>query len=53
MNNKNTLMGICYIIVALLIVVVKYAIPQFFDILIWLIAIGLAATGVYYIMKRT
>ncbi|UTB31724.1 MAG: hypothetical protein NKF70_09360 [Methanobacterium sp. ERen5] len=52
MNNKNTLMGICYIVVALLIVVVKYAIPQFFDILIWLIAIGLAATGVYFIMKK-
>ncbi len=50
MNNK--IMGICYIIVALLIVVVKYAIPQFFDILIWLVAIGLAGTGVYLIMKK-
>lgn len=45
-------MGIFYIIVALLIVVVKYAVPQFFDILIWLVAIGLAATGVYFIMKK-
>jgi hypothetical protein len=45
-------MGICYIIVALLIVVVKYVEPQFFEILIWLIAIGLAATGVYFIMKK-
>lgn len=45
-------MGVVYIIVALLIVVVKYAVPQFFDILIWLIAIGLAATGVYFIMKK-
>lgn len=49
---NNTIMGVVYIIVALLIVVVKYAVPQFFDILIWLIAIGLAATGVYFIMKR-
>ena len=49
---NNTIVGICYIIVALLIVVVKYAIPQFFDILIWLIAIGLAGTGVYFIMKK-
>ena len=57
-NNKeayymnDTIVGILYIIVALLIVVVKYAIPQFFDILIWLIAIGLAATGVYFIMRN-
>jgi hypothetical protein len=50
MNNK--IVGICFIVVALLIVVVKYAVPQFFDILIWLIAIGLAGTGVYYIMKK-
>ncbi len=49
---NDTIVGILYIIVALLIVVVKYAVPQFFDILIWLIAIGLAATGVYFIMRR-
>ena len=49
---NNTILGVCYIIVALLIVVVKYAIPQFFDILIWLVAIGLAAIGVYMIMKK-
>ncbi len=49
---NDTIIGILYIIVALLIVVVKYAIPQFFDILIWLIAIGLAATGVYFIMRN-
>ena len=49
---NDTIVGIVYIIVALLIVIVKYAIPQFFDILIWLIAIGLAATGVYYIMRN-
>jgi hypothetical protein len=49
---NDTIMGIVYIIVALLIVIVKYAVPQFFDILIWLIAIGLAATGVYYIMRN-
>jgi hypothetical protein len=49
---NDTIVGILYIIVALLIVVVKYAIPQFFDILIWLIAIGLAAMGVYYIMRN-
>jgi hypothetical protein len=49
---NDTIIGIVYIIVALLIVIVKYAIPQFFDILIWLIAIGLAATGVYYIMRN-
>lgn len=50
---KNTILGICYIIIALLIVVVKYVIPQFFDILIWLVAIGLGVTGVYVIMKKT
>jgi hypothetical protein len=49
---NDTIVGILYIIVALLIVVVKYAVPQFFDILIWLIAIGLAATGVYFIMRN-
>ena len=49
---NDTIVGILYIIVALLIVVVKYAIPQFFDILIWLIAIGLAAMGVYLIMRN-
>lgn len=49
---NDTIVGILYIIVALLIVIVKYAIPQFFDILIWLIAIGLAATGVYFIMRN-
>jgi len=49
---NDTIVGILYIIVALLIVVVKYVIPQFFDILIWLIAIGLAATGVYFIMRN-
>jgi hypothetical protein len=49
---NDTIIGILYIIVALLIVVVKYAIPQFFDILIWLIAIGLAGMGVYYIMRH-
>jgi hypothetical protein len=49
---NDTIVGILYIIVALLIVVVKYAIPEFFDVLIWLIAIGLAATGVYFIMRN-
>ncbi len=49
---NDTVVGIIYIIVALLIVIVKYAVPQFFDILIWLIAIGLAATGVYFIMRK-
>ena len=49
---NDTIVGIFYIIVELLIVIVKYAIPQFFDILIWLIAIGLAATGVYFIMRN-
>jgi hypothetical protein len=48
---NDTIVGILYIIVALLIVIVKYAVPQFFEILIWLIAIGLAATGVYFIMR--
>jgi hypothetical protein len=50
--NKNKIVGISYIIVSLLIVVVKYAVPQFFDILIWLVAIGLAANGVYLFMKK-
>ena len=49
---NDTIVGIFYIIIALLIVIVKYAVPQFFDILIWLIAIGLAATGVYFIMRN-
>lgn len=50
-NTMNIIFGTCYIIIALLIVVVKYMIPQFFDILIWLVAIGLAVNGVYLIMK--
>ncbi|MDD3985566.1 MAG: hypothetical protein PHY59_06745 [Methanobacterium sp.] len=52
-NTMNIIVGTCYIIIALLIVVVKYMIPQFFDILIWLVAIGLAVTGVYLIMKKS
>lgn len=49
MNEK--IMGICYIIVAVLILVVKYAVPQFFDVLIWLVAIGLLIGGVYFLLK--
>ena len=49
MNEK--VMGICYIIVAVLILVVKYAVPQFFDVLIWLVAIGLLIGGVYFLLK--
>lgn len=44
-------MGICYIVVAVLILVVKYAVPQFFDVLIWLVAIGLLIGGVYFLLK--
>lgn len=50
MNEK--VMGICYIIVAVLILVVKYAVPQFFDVLIWLVAIGLLIGGVYFLLKE-
>lgn len=49
MNEK--VMGICYIVVAVLILVVKYAVPQFFDVLIWLVAIGLLIGGVYFLLK--
>lgn len=45
MNEK--IMGIVYIVIALLILVVKYGIPQFFDYLIWIIAIILLVAGVY------
>lgn len=50
MNEK--VMGICYIVVAVLILVVKYAVPQFFDVLIWLVAIGLLIGGVYFLLKE-
>jgi type IV secretory pathway TrbD component len=50
MNEK--VMGICYIIVAVLILVVKYAVPQFFDVLIWLVAIGLLIGGVYFLLRE-
>ena len=50
MNDK--ILGICYIIVALLIIVVKYAVPQFFDILIWVVAIGLFILGFYFLIKK-
>jgi hypothetical protein len=50
MNEK--VMGICYIVVAVLILVVKYAVPQFFDVLIWLVAIGLLIGGIYFLLKE-
>ncbi|AEG17526.1 hypothetical protein [Methanobacterium paludis] len=49
---SDKILGICYIIVALLIIVVKYAVPQFFDILIWVVAIGLFILGLYFLVKK-
>lgn len=50
MNDKIT--GIIYIIIALLIIVVKYGIPQFFDYLIWVIAIILLILGIYLVVLK-
>ncbi|KAF5089088.1 hypothetical protein [Methanobacterium aggregans] len=49
---KEKIMGICYIIVAALIIVVKYTVPSFFNVLIWLVTIGLILNGVYLLMKK-
>jgi len=50
MNDR--LMGIIYIIIAILIIVVKYGIPQFFDYLIWAIAIILLIIGIYMVFVK-
>lgn len=50
MDHKIT--GAVYIIIALLIIVVKYGIPQFFDYLIWIIAIVLLIAGIYMLFIK-
>lgn len=50
MNEKLT--GIFYIIIALLIIVVKFGIPWFFDYLIGIIAIILLVVGVYMVFLK-
>jgi hypothetical protein len=49
---KEKIIGMCYIVVAALIIVVKYTVPGFFDILIWLVTIGLIINGIYLIIKK-
>lgn len=50
MNNKIT--GIIYIIVALLVIIVKLGFPQFFEYLLWIIAIILLIFGVYLLVFK-
>ena len=50
MDDK--LMGIIYIIIALLIMVVYLGIPWFFVYLIWIIAIALLIFGVYLLILK-
>jgi hypothetical protein len=50
MNDK--LMGIAYIIVALLIMVVYIGVPWFFVYLIWIIAIILLIFGIYLLILK-
>lgn len=50
MNDK--IMGSAYIIIALLIVVVKFAVPQFFDYLIGAIAVILLVLGIYILFFK-
>jgi len=49
---KEKIIGICYIVVAALIIIVKYTVPGFFDILIWLVTAGLILNGIYLIIKK-
>ena len=50
MNDKLT--GIVYIIIAILIIVVRIAIPSFFDYLIAIIAVILLITGFYLLLFK-
>ena len=50
MNDKIT--GIIYIIVAILIIVVRFAVPNFFDYLIGIIAAILLILGVYLLIFK-
>ena len=50
MNDKLT--GIIYIIIAILIIVVRIAVPAFFDYLIIAIAIILLIAGFYLLLFK-
>lgn len=50
MNDKLT--GIIYIIIAVLIVVVRFAVPNFFDYLIMIIAAILFVAGLYLLLFK-
>jgi hypothetical protein len=50
MNDKIT--GIIYIIIAILIVVVKFAVPSFFDYLVMIIAAILLILGIYLLLFK-
>jgi hypothetical protein len=50
MNDKLT--GIIYIIIAILIIVVRVAVPSFFDYLIIAIAIILLIAGFYLLLFK-
>lgn len=50
MNDKLT--GIIYIIIAILIIVVRIAVPSFFDYLIGIIAAVLLILGIYLLLFK-
>ncbi len=50
MNDKIT--GIIYIIIAILIIVVRFAVPSFFDYLIGIIAVILLIVGIYLLLFK-
>jgi hypothetical protein len=50
MNDK--LMGIIYIIVAILIIAVILAIPNFYYYMVWIIAIALLIAGIYLLLFK-
>lgn len=50
MDNKLT--GVTYIIIAILIVVVRIAVPNFFDYLIGIIAAILLIVGFYLLLFK-
>jgi len=50
MNDK--LLGIIYIIVAILIIVVMLAVPWFYVYMVWIIAIALLVAGIYLVLLK-